>query len=253
MAVQGIEEYRMKNGNDILKVILKPTEKFPNGYFYTDASALDVVNKYTWYLSSTKHTCNIIAQTSRHNSYTKQTLAYFHRYYAECLTGSSVNVIDHINSCELDNIKKNIRFATYSSNSWNRPSKGYFYTKVAKKHFRVMLQGDINTREFYSTELEALQRINELRRIVYKEFDYDFKECMQDCLDILDDERTGKISHDEAIYKHVKRAVEVTPWYAFRYNLLEYCKENHIHLPDVHIDNAGFLVDLNDVRICPYK
>ena len=38
MAVLRIEKYRQKNGNDVLKVILKPTQRFPEGYFYCDAS-----------------------------------------------------------------------------------------------------------------------------------------------------------------------------------------------------------------------
>lgn len=31
MAVLGIEQYRQKNGKDVLKVILKSTKAFPNG------------------------------------------------------------------------------------------------------------------------------------------------------------------------------------------------------------------------------
>ena len=37
MAVLNIEEYRQLNGLDVLKVILKPTKNFPDGYFYADA------------------------------------------------------------------------------------------------------------------------------------------------------------------------------------------------------------------------
>ena len=38
MAVLRVEEHRQLNGEDILKVILKPTKPFPDGaYFYCDA------------------------------------------------------------------------------------------------------------------------------------------------------------------------------------------------------------------------
>lgn len=43
--VQSIEQY-----GDVLKVILKPTKKFPGGsnYFYCDANARELVEKYGW-------------------------------------------------------------------------------------------------------------------------------------------------------------------------------------------------------------
>lgn len=48
MAVERIEEYRQKNGDEILKPILKPTQKFPKGYYYCDASDEKLVRQYTW-------------------------------------------------------------------------------------------------------------------------------------------------------------------------------------------------------------
>ena len=43
MAVKKNEKYRQKNGEDVLKVILKPTQRFPEGYFYCDASDEELV------------------------------------------------------------------------------------------------------------------------------------------------------------------------------------------------------------------
>lgn len=49
MAVIKKEQYRQKDGTDILKVYTKPTSKFPNGgYFYVDAEDEDIVDSYTW-------------------------------------------------------------------------------------------------------------------------------------------------------------------------------------------------------------
>ncbi len=50
MAVLNIEEYRQKNGEDVLKVILKPTKLYPEGAcFYADACDEKLVRNYTWY------------------------------------------------------------------------------------------------------------------------------------------------------------------------------------------------------------
>lgn len=54
MSVLNIERYRQKNGDDILKVILKPTKNFPDGYFYADACDEELVRSYTWCLKSQK-------------------------------------------------------------------------------------------------------------------------------------------------------------------------------------------------------
>lgn len=51
MAVDRIEKYRQKNGEDVLKAILKPTKLFPEGaYFYCDAIDEELVRQYTWFL-----------------------------------------------------------------------------------------------------------------------------------------------------------------------------------------------------------
>ena len=43
--VEKIEAY-----DNILKVSLKPTRKFPNGFFFCDADALDLVQSHSWHL-----------------------------------------------------------------------------------------------------------------------------------------------------------------------------------------------------------
>lgn len=55
MTVERIEQYRQLNGEDVLKVILKPTKAFPDGaYFYADASDEKLVRQYSWYLDRKK-------------------------------------------------------------------------------------------------------------------------------------------------------------------------------------------------------
>lgn len=50
MAVKEIEYYTQKDGREILKVILNPTKKYPNGYFYVDRYFEELVRKYTWFI-----------------------------------------------------------------------------------------------------------------------------------------------------------------------------------------------------------
>ena len=49
MAVLKIERYRQKNGEDVLKVLLKPTQRFPEGaYFYADAIDEELVRSFLY-------------------------------------------------------------------------------------------------------------------------------------------------------------------------------------------------------------
>ena len=67
MAVSRLEEYRQKDGTDILKVILKSTPTFPNScYFYTDAENIDLVMKdksWHWNEGSCKNIYNLAGKT----------------------------------------------------------------------------------------------------------------------------------------------------------------------------------------------
>lgn len=48
MAVLRSEKYRQRNGDDVLKVLVKPTKVFPEGaYFYCDAIDEELVRSYT--------------------------------------------------------------------------------------------------------------------------------------------------------------------------------------------------------------
>ena len=72
MAVKGIEKYRQQNSEDVLKVILKPTQKFPEGYFYCDACDEELVKNYTWCLHTQRYPYVIANLGSSYNQQTKQ-------------------------------------------------------------------------------------------------------------------------------------------------------------------------------------
>ena len=84
-------------------------------------------------------------------------------------------------------------------------------------------------------------------------FNYNFKLDRRNDLDILDLERTGIISQEEATYRHVRRYVDDNPWYVYRYGLEEYCKDNHIVIPNFTLDEQGFMIHpITGQRFCPY-
>jgi hypothetical protein len=65
-------------------------------------------------------------------------------------------------------------------------------------------------------------------------------------------ERTGKISEDEAIYRHVLRHAADNAWYVYRYNLFDYFKDNHIPVPAFSTDSDGFMThSITGQRLCP--
>lgn len=65
-------------------------------------------------------------------------------------------------------------------------------------------------------------------------------------------ERTGQISEEEAVYRHVLRHAADNAWYVYRYNLFEYFRDNHLKVPDYAIDGEGYMTHLvTGQRLCP--
>ena len=64
----------------------------------------------------------------------------------------------------------------------------------------------------------------------------------------MDDERTGKISADEAVYKHIMRYAD-NAWVYLRFGLQQYFKDNHITVPSYTLNEEGLMVDANN-RYC---
>ena len=104
MAVESIKEYRQKNGNDVLKVILKPTQRFPDGYFYCDASDEELFKKYNCCLHTQRHPYVVANLGSSYNQQTKQ----FHQEKAFNILDEYPNYINHINGIEFDNVNYNL-------------------------------------------------------------------------------------------------------------------------------------------------
>ena len=87
--------------------------------------------------------------------------------------------------------------------------------------------------------------------VQYEDYRYDFLKDRRKDLDLLDMERTGKISEAEAVYRHVLRYAD-NAWYVYRYNLFNYFKGNNIPVPNFSIDSNGFMVhSVTGQKLCP--
>lgn len=245
MAVLRVEEHRQKNGEDVLKVILKPTQNFPEGYFYADACDEELVRSYTWFLETQKQPY-VIANIGSHDS--RQTLL-FHQKMAHKKLGYYPKCINHINMVEFDNVDRNLDPVTSQQNQWYKISKGYL---IARRNFRPKIK--VNSHGIWGkcvrTEVEAIQSAYQLE-ITYEDYRYDFLKDRRKDIDILDLERTGKISEDEAVYKHVLRHAADNAWYVYRYNLFEYFRNNHLKVPDYAINEDGYMTHpVTGQRLC---
>lgn len=246
MAVLEVEQYRQLNGNDILKVILKSTQNFPEGYFYCDANDEKLVRQYTWFLHKQRQPYVIANLGSHYNQQTKS----FHREKAFNILDYYPDYINHINGIEFDNVNMNIDKVSQQQNNWCKPSRGYWidgrsfqsYVKVNSCFIRAK-----RTR----TEVEAIQFAYQLE-VDHEDYMYSFLKDRRKDADILDMERTGKISEDEAIYSHVLRYASDNAWYVYRYNLFEYFKGNHIPIPIFSTDSDGYMTHpVTGQRLCP--
>lgn len=245
MAVLGIEQYRQLNGEDTLKVILKSTKNFPDGYFYCDVPDEELVRSYTWCLAKKKQPYVVAAIG---NLYSQQQL-FFHQEKAYNILGNYPDYINHINGIEFDNSNRNLDVVSQSQNQWARPSRGY---KIAGRSFEPYVA--VNYHHIYDkctrTEVEATQSAYQLE-VTYEDYRYDYLKDRRKDIDLLDLERTGKISEEEAIYQHVLRYAD-NAWYVYRYNLFDYFRDNHISVPAFSIDSDGFMChSVTGQRLCP--
>lgn len=246
MAVLEIERYRQKNDEDILKVILKPTKIFPEGAcFYADACDEELVKNYTWYLMNQRHPY-VVAGFGGNDSQQK---LFFHQEMACNILDEYPNYINHINGIEFDNANVNLDVVTNQQNLWARPTKGY---SIAERSFRPIIK--INSRHICAkctrTEVEACQVAYQLE-VEHEDYRYDFLKDRRKDIDILDLERTGLISEEEAIYRHVLRYAN-NAWYYYRYNLADYFRCHHISVPAFSIDSDGFMTHpITGQKLCP--
>ena len=254
MSVSHVEQC----ANGVIKVILKPTKAFPEGsnFFYTDEQALPVVERYTWCLLKHDKRVYVIA-----NSYREK--KYFHREYMFGLLGYCPNYIDHINGIDMDNTAMNLKAVTNQQNILNKPSRGYeIYKRKDSFGFKPVIAFSSQLiRPFSCVDNERdvciLQYRAEHEILRYKLGDdfyqYNFLLDRRNDLDILDAERTGRISQEEAIYRHVLRYAD-NAWYFYRYNLTDYFSQHNIPVPNYKLNESGRMIHpITGNLLCPYN
>ena len=266
MSVIKIEEYRQQNGDDILKVILKPTKGFPIGYFYTNSNALDLVNNFCWRLGKDTNTVVVecfehLGKKYRRRSFHQELYNLYNNYYAP--------MIDHVNMVDFDNVINNINSVSLSQNKRNEFRKGYSiietYNKEGRQYYcRVNVAINRKIQLPYGTDRHLNEDMacilqHKAESIWLKEqlgddwYMFDFKKYRRGSEDILDLERTGQISEEEATYRHILKYSD-NAWYMLRYGLEDYYKENNIPIPQYLLDYNGFMIHpITGQRLCPFK
>lgn len=263
MAVEKIEEYRQKNGVDILKVILKPTKKFPEGknFFYAPADARSLVEKYTWCLSvGGKYRVYVMAiDNSNYHPVNMQFHTKLFEFYNNYTWQGG---IDHQNHIEYDNVDENLEPVTSQQNSFNRFTRGYIfdtYCKPASFRATIWIDGkNCHPYRAVRNEIDACNVQNYTEQIWLREklgsqyYMFDFKKYRRGSEDLLNLERTGVISDEEAIYRHIMKYAN-NAWYYYRYGLQDYFKQYHIPIPTYKIDNMGFMIHpITGQKLCPF-
>lgn len=248
MGVYKILEYRQKDGQDILKVIMSPTKQFPKGaYFYCDAEDIDLVERGGWVLNYGRGSTFYISCPAQGNT----GLSRFHQFVMLKHTDEDLQVIDHINHCGFDNCSINLRNVSSQVNLMNVQSCGY-----ASANYKILNSRRYNKipQVIIHSEIDACKIVCELDK-KYCSY-YDFYNDFSNDIDILNMERTGKISHEAAIHHKLSRYIG-NIWYWFRYDFFSYFKERgmdvYVQVPGYDLDDKGRLIEPYSRRLLnPY-
>lgn len=250
MAVQRIEHYTQQDGRQILKVVLTPTKKYSNRYFYVDSCFEDLVKNYGWCIDKDYVKAAVGSRSNQKILQLHQEIAY------RCL-GKYPKYIDHENGLGIDNIGLNLTEVTQQQNIRNSQSRGYQIGQTYKSggsQFQPKIV--FNRKPIRDTSVrredEACLRQFQFESQMFSDYKYDFLKDRRNDLDIVDLERKGLISADEATFRHVMRYAEHNAWYVLRYNLQEYFKAHNIPLPSYKLNSKGRMIDEYGNLLCPF-
>ena len=252
MAVEGIEEYRQKNGDNILRVFLAWERNFLVNYFYCDANDEELVKKYNWRLRNKDKPYVMAVDPNR-----DMQVGYIMFHKVKILGSSGYSFSSdrffHNNGVAFDNVAKILDKGHDIPYDWYKPSRNYIKYSNDKWFYPYVGTGrSISSAFRVSTEVEANILAHHLELLYHGDYKYNFFKDRCNDLDILNDERTGKISEEEAIYRHVCRYAADNAWYIYRYNLFYYFKENHLSIPAYSLDPDGFMTHpITGQRLCP--
>lgn len=253
MAVQRIEYYTQQDGRKILKVILKPTKKYPNGYFYVDICFEDLVRSRSWCIDPQGYVvANVGSQSWGNNTTIK-----LHQEIAFRCLSRYPDYLDHISGLKIDNIGANLEEITSQQNSRNKQSRGYSIGKIYASGGSCFEPTIVfNGKRFYDTSVryedEACLKQFQFESANYTDYRYDFFKDRRGDADIVDLERKGIISAEEATFRHVMKYAKDNAWFVLRYNLQEYFKAHNIPLPSYKLNTEGRMIDEYGNLLCPF-
>lgn len=206
MSVQDIAYYRQQDGRDILKVTFKPTKNFPNGGAYVDAYFEELITNYSWYLKRNDY----IEATVGAYSWDDRVHFKLHQEIAFQCLNYYPDYLDHFSGLKIDNVTSNLEEVTSQQNNRNVQKRGYdiksaFIPRVKLDYKNIYQKGS-------KKEDTACLNQFQLESKYYSDYNYDFLADRRNDLDIVELERTGKISSEEATFQHVMRYAKENAW-----------------------------------------
>lgn len=267
------KHYTQKNGNKIIKCFTAD-----NKYFYISDDVEDLLDDFCFRLhkeSNTNHGTYYVQSSIRSSIRKKYDLInsprrdielhklifykYAGYYYADNY------VIDHLNSVHFDNVESNLDLVSKSENSFNSFSQGYQIIHRPNKplgfHPRLWTDKNIGA-STYKNEIERdlgikittgniKTKLNELdscriqyylEYVISNSYRFEFKNFRRYDLDILDKERRGVVSSEDALAIFLSNYKD-NAWYYYRYGLEDLFNLYSLKKPDVILNSEGFIVD----------
>ena len=255
MAVLKKEYYTQLNKVQIIKVILNSTKNKieVNDYFYCSRNAENLVDAYTWRLERKNGYIGARCSDSIMLNFHKELFKFYNGYVWN-------GEIDHISHCEFDNTDINLNAVTKGQNNRNKFTRGYLYDKADKSFRSRVCYKDKIYRPYKRVYKEdaVCQEQCYLEQVFLKEnlgseyYAFDFLKYRRGDEDLLDLERTGIISEDEATYRHILR-YSGNAWFYLRFRLQDYFASHGIAIPQYKLDKDGFMIHPETgQRLCPF-
>lgn len=241
-----IEHYTQLDGQKISKVF---PDDISDRYFYINTEDEYLLDANVIRITAQNYVH--IGNKGLHRAIFEPIVSQLYFEYCESFQDCINNmIVDHYNHVRFDNVRKNLRGTSVAQNNINKFRRGYtYYAKdrfFAKEYRLKDVVTKYNAEDEISYELGCLDYNTHLGcNNTYKgdfTYTFDFLECRLGSEDILDLERTGKITHEEACLRHVMKYAD-NAWVVLRFHLIDYFKEHNIPLPNYTLDAKGFMID----------
>lgn len=251
--VTSIRKFVQQDGLVVLKVWLSPTPQFPNGsFFYCEAKDEDLVRAHpNWSICSQKQPY-VKAGASLASAISGCYL--FHSEVARKYLGYYPEAIDHFNGLEFDCVDSlNLFSVSTEQNGRNKRSKGYELVGSSSFRATIRFYRDRIYSSYVRNEVEALILRNQLEKVYFADYNYNFLEDRRTDMDLLMYEREGQWTKEQVIREYLAR--HSNPWFFFRYDLREVYQQYGLPFPqegkDYWIAEDGFMVGRNGKRLVP--